>query len=199
MSTTHDRDVPTPTGIVPTEGRGSLPFTLLHGESLVATASWALAEAGAELLDFNADWSSVQSREAALVVHDPLCPLTPVPFLRTAIAAVCSDDAAPHDPGLVVVAVRPVTDTVKTLTGGMVGATVDRSALVAVTSPVVLSAAVVAGLPDWPDLCDLGALVRSLGARFTVSLLEAPALGRRAVDESDVHLLEAFGATATAR
>ena len=41
-------------GVVPVEGRGSMPFALLHGESLVAVASWALGEAGVELLDFTA-------------------------------------------------------------------------------------------------------------------------------------------------
>ena len=44
---------------MPVEGRGSLPFALLHGESLVAVASWALGEAGVELLDFTASWADV--------------------------------------------------------------------------------------------------------------------------------------------
>ena len=34
-----------PLGIVPTDARGSLPFALVHGESLVAAASWADVEA----------------------------------------------------------------------------------------------------------------------------------------------------------
>src|ERR687885_148564 len=49
-------DVPV-VGVVPTDGRGSWPFALLHGESLVAVASWALAEAGVGLADFTASWS----------------------------------------------------------------------------------------------------------------------------------------------
>ena len=65
-------------GWVPVDGRGSMPYALLHGESLVAVASWALGDAGVELLDFTADWADVQARETALVVHDPLCPGTPV-------------------------------------------------------------------------------------------------------------------------
>ena len=38
-----------PIGLVPWEGRGSLPFALVYGESLVATASWAMAAAGVPL------------------------------------------------------------------------------------------------------------------------------------------------------
>ena len=94
-----------PVGVVPVEGRGSLPFALLHGESLVAVASWALGEAGVELLDFTASWADVQARGTALVVHDPLCPGTPADFLREVVAAAAD--------GRVVVGVRPVTDTVQ--------------------------------------------------------------------------------------
>ena len=66
-----------PLGVVPTEGRGSLPFALVHGESLVAAASWALTTAGVELFDYSVSFEAVQDAGQALVVHDPLCPLTP--------------------------------------------------------------------------------------------------------------------------
>jgi 2-C-methyl-D-erythritol 4-phosphate cytidylyltransferase len=189
-------------GVVPTDGRGSLPFALLHNEALVAVASWALGEAGVELLDFTAPWSEVVARGLPLVVHDPLCPGTPVTFLAAAVAESAAS-------GAVVVGVRPVTDTVKHLDGAggghgedgddgtdgdggeMVGETVDRSALVAVASPVVLPAAVVSGLDDWPDLDDVPALVDRLRGAYPVSFLEAPAQARRVADESDVRLLEA--------
>ena len=171
-------------GVVPTEGRGSLPFALLHNEALVAVASWALGEAGVELLDFTAPWSEVVERGLPLVVHDPLCPGTPVHFLRTAVAESAAS-------GAVLVGVRPVTDTVKHLDGGVVGETVDRAALVAVASPVVLPAAVVAGLDDWPDLDDVPAFVDRLRGAYPVTFLEAPAEARRVADESDVRLLEA--------
>jgi 2-C-methyl-D-erythritol 4-phosphate cytidylyltransferase len=187
-------------GVVPTDGRGSLPFALLHNEALVAVASWALGEAGVELLDFTAPWSEVVARGLPLVVHDPLCPATPVTFLAAAVAESAAS-------GAVVVGVRPVTDTVKHLDdvdgsddgdggdggdgGGMVGGTVDRSALVAVASPVVLPAAVVSTLDDWPDLDDVAALVERLRGKYPVSFLEAPAQARRVADESDVRLLEA--------
>jgi 2-C-methyl-D-erythritol 4-phosphate cytidylyltransferase len=75
-----------------------------------------------------------------------------------------------------------------------VGETVDRSGLVALASPVVLPASVVAALPEWPDLTDLPALVASLADRFEVCFVEAPAEGRRIVDESDLRLLAASGA-----
>ncbi len=171
-------------GVVPTDGRGSLPFALLHNESLVAIAAWTVGEAGVELLDFNTPWSAVVDRELPLVVHDPLCPGAPVEFLRAAVDAAAGS-------GAVVVGVRPVTDTVKELADGAVGATVDRSALVAVASPLVLPVAVVAVLDDWPDLDDLPALVDGLRARFPVTFLEAPAEARRIADESDLRLLEA--------
>ena len=171
-------------GVVPTDGRGSLPFALLHNEALVAVASWALGEAGVELLDFTAPWSEVVERGLPLVVHDPLCPGAPVSFLRAAVTESASS-------GAVVAGVRPVTDTVKQLDDGVVGQTVDRAALVAVASPVVLPPAVVAGLDDWPDLDDVPALVDRLREQYPVTFLEAPAEARRVADESDVRLLEA--------
>ena len=183
----HDEhEAPPALGVVPTDGRGSLPFALLYGESLVAVAAWAMGEADVELLDFDAGWPDVQSREGALVVHDPLCPATPVGFLRETVAG------AAHG-GDVVVGVRPVTDTVKEYDGDVVGATVDRDGLVAVASPVVIPPAVVAALEEWPDLDDLPALVATLRESFPVRFVEAPALARRVVDETDLKVLEAHG------
>ena len=185
VSTSDELDGARPLGVVPTEGRGSRPFALLNNESLVAVASWALGEADVELLDFDASWVGVQSRQAMLVVHDPLCPATPVPFLRHAIETAASSHA-------VVVGVRPVTDTVKKLDGDVVGETVPRADLVAVVSPVVLPSGVVAELDAWPCLDDLAELVSSLRVRFPVTYLEAPALARRVADDSDLRLLEAL-------
>ena len=45
---------------MPVEGRGSLPFALVHGESLVAAASWALGEAGVELFDASVTFDQVR-------------------------------------------------------------------------------------------------------------------------------------------
>ncbi len=37
-----------------------MPFALVHGESLVAAASWALTAAGVELFDFSVSFEAVQ-------------------------------------------------------------------------------------------------------------------------------------------
>jgi 2-C-methyl-D-erythritol 4-phosphate cytidylyltransferase len=179
---------PAPVGVVPVEGRGSQPFALLHGESLVAVASWALGDAGVDLLDFTDGWADVRARETALVVHDPLCPGTPSAFLAEAVATAAERD-------VVVVGVRPVTDTVKTTDGEVLGGTVDRAGLLAVTSPVVLPASVVAGLREPPPascLDDLADLVAWLRVGHEVLFVEAPPAGRRVTDESDLRLVEAL-------
>ena len=180
-------DLPEPLGIVPVDGRGSLPFALVHGESLVAAASWALTTAGATLFDYGTSLAGVQDSGQVLVVHDPLCPLTPTAFLEEAIAEATGT-------GAVVVGVRPVTDTVKHYADERLGETVDRDELMCVTSPVVLPAAVVAAL-DHLDLDDLAVLVADLAERFPVRYLPAPPLGRRIVDEADLEALTALSAT----
>jgi 2-C-methyl-D-erythritol 4-phosphate cytidylyltransferase len=174
-------------GWVPVDGRGSMPFALLHGDSLVAVASWALGEAGVELLDFTAVWDDVRNRDAALVVHDPLCPGTPATFLAEALTAAV-------DGAVVVAGVRPVTDTVKVVDAGVLGETVDRAGLLAVASPVVLPAPVVAALTTPPPVEDLADLVASLRVHHEVLFLEAPPQARRVVDESDLRLVEALAA-----
>jgi 2-C-methyl-D-erythritol 4-phosphate cytidylyltransferase len=173
-------------GIVPVSGRGSLPFALVHGEPLIAAASLALQRAGVELVDFNVPWEELRSSGRPVVLHDPLCPLTPPGFVVEAVEAAVG--------GEVVVGVRPVTDTLKQLDGGLVGGTVDRDAHVVVTSPVVLPGEVVAALPEAPDLGDFALLVQRLRASHAVRLLEAPPLARRVAQESDLALLEALSA-----
>jgi 2-C-methyl-D-erythritol 4-phosphate cytidylyltransferase len=124
-----------------------------------------------------------------LVLHDPLCPLTPAAFLVEAIARSARDDE-------VVVGVRPVTDTVKQLRGDQqpdrVGATLDRESRLQVASPIVLPALVLAGLSEAPDLSDFAAFVDVLRAVTTVSWLEAPAAARRISEESEIEVLEAL-------
>jgi len=171
-------------GLVPTDGRGSLPFLLLRGESLVAVASWTLGEAGVQLLDFTLSWADVQAHGADLVVHDPLCAGTPVEFLREAVAAAMD--------GHVVVGVRPVTDTVKHDGSEGLGETADRTGLRAVCYPVVLPAVLVAALSEQPGTDDLADLVVALGSEHPVRYLDAPPSARRVVDASDVRLLEAL-------
>jgi 2-C-methyl-D-erythritol 4-phosphate cytidylyltransferase len=179
-----------PLGLVPVEGRGSLPFALVHGESLVAAASWALGEAEFGLFDATVTFERVRRSGRALVVHDPLCPLTPVEFLRTAAARSSAT-------GAVVVGFRPVTDTVKVLTDGRLGRTVDRTRLRSVTSPIVIPAAVLAQL-DRLDATDFPALVAELAEHAPVEWLEAPPLSRRVREADDLVVLEALSRAAGA-
>ncbi len=171
-------------GIVPLEGRGSLPYALVHGESLVAAASWALTTAGAELFDYDLPHESVRESGRMLVVHDPLCPLTPVSFIEQAILESTRT-------GSVVVGVRPVTDTIREYDGRVLGAACDRDDLICVTSPVVLPAGVVAAL-DRIEVGDLARFVAELARTFPVRYVEAPTLGRRIGEQNELELLEAL-------
>jgi 2-C-methyl-D-erythritol 4-phosphate cytidylyltransferase len=180
-------DEPVPAlGTVVEEGRGSLPFALLHGEALVACATWALGEAGVTPVDLGTDWSGLVASGEAVVLHDSLCPMTPPAFINACVQRA-------YDGQVVVVGSRPVTDTVKVLAGDAVGETVDRTGLVTITSPVVLPPAVVAALDGLPSL-DFAALVADLRDRFPLELLEAPPAGRRVASEGDVRVLEALTA-----
>jgi hypothetical protein len=173
-------------GVVLEQDRGSLPFALVHGEPLVACAAWALGEADVTLVDAGTPWSSVVAGGEPVVLHDPLCPLTPPGFIAGCVAYAA-------ETGQVVVAVRPVTDTVKAVEDGFVGATLDRDGLLQVCSPVVLPAEVVAALMGPPG-SDLFGLVTQLSAEFGVTPVEAPPAARRIQNEDDLRLLEALTA-----
>ena len=175
---------PEPLGVVLEQDRGHLPFALIHGEALVATAAWALGEAGVMLVDAGTTWAGLVDAGEPVVLHDPLCPMTPPDFI-----AACVQRAMDHD--AVVVGVRPVTDTVKVVEDGVVGATIDRSTLVTVASPVVLPPTVVASLERLPAT-GFVELVTVLRARFPVELAEAPPTARRVGSEEDVRVLEAL-------
>ena len=179
-------EIPPTLGSVVEEGRGSLPFALIHGEGLVACAAWALGDAGVTAVDFGTPWEAIVDAGEPFVLHDALCPMTPASFVAQCVNAAVDRDT-------VVVGVRPVTDTVKRLEAGTVGTTVDRDALVAVASPVVLPPRAVAALDGLPSL-DFVELVEALRARFPVELVEAPPAGRRVGSPDDVRLLEALTA-----
>lgn len=151
-------------GVVPTEGRGSMPFALLHGEALVTIASWTVGHAGVELLDFGASWAEVVEREAPLVVHDPLCPAVTVDLVVTAVETC--------------------------LASGAVVAAVLAGDTETVVSPVVLPAGVVAELDEWPDLDDVPAWVASLRQRWPVTFVEAAADARRVRSEDELAVLD---------
>lgn len=170
-------------GVVLDQDRGSLPYALVHGEPLVACAAWALGEAGVTLVDVGTPWSDLVESGQPLVLHDPLCPLTPPDFVAECVAAARD--------GAVVVGVRPVTDTVKVVVDGYAGTTVNRDALVQVASPVVLPAAVVAEFDELPT-SDLTALVAALAPHVPVVTREAPPSARRVGGSDDLRLLEAL-------
>lgn len=171
-------------GWVPLEGRGSLPFALVHGESLVAAASWAVGEAGVQLFDATVTFDQVRASGRPLLVHDPLCPLTPPDFLAEAVQLCVAEDR-------VVVGFRPVTDTVKHREGDLLGATVDRSGLRSITSPVVLPARVLA-VQESLDAANLPALVADLAAHQELVWVEAPPAARRIGSAADIVVLEAL-------
>jgi 2-C-methyl-D-erythritol 4-phosphate cytidylyltransferase len=175
-------------GVVVERDRGSLPFALLHGESLVACAAWALGEAGVQLVDLTTTWDAVKRSGLPLVWHDALCPLTPPDFLAACVRRAIGA-------GAVVAGVLPVTDTVKEVVAGdgspSVGRTLDRDALRRVASPVVLPAAVVAALDDWPS-SDLHVALTGLWRSHEVELVSAPPAARRIRSEEDLPLLEAL-------
>jgi 2-C-methyl-D-erythritol 4-phosphate cytidylyltransferase len=139
------------------------------------------------LVDAGTPWSSLAVADDPVVLHDPLCPLTPPEFLAACVAASVD--------GAVVVGVRPVTDTVKTVADGYVGSTLDREGLLQVVSPVVLPPVVVAALDGLPTT-DLAALVTGLAETYPVTPIEAPVTARRVAGEDDLRLLEALTAAA---
>jgi 2-C-methyl-D-erythritol 4-phosphate cytidylyltransferase len=189
-TTTYDdeSDVQPTLGTVVEEGRGSLPFALIHGEALVTCAVWALGDAGVTPVDLGTEWAGLVDSGEPFVLHDSLCPMTPATFIADCVSRSAASSA-------VVVGVRPVTDTVKAVADGFVGETVDREGLLAVASPVVLPPGVVAALPGLPSL-DFAELVAALAERFPVEYVEAPAAARRVASEDDVALLAALTAPA---
>ena len=137
------------------------------------------------LVDAGIQWSSLALADEPVVLHDPLCPLTPPDFIAACVAAAAD--------GSVVVGVRPVTDTVKTVQDGYVGETVDRDGLLQIVSPVVLPPAVVAELQGLPST-DIAELVSVLAASHQVTTVEGPAAARRVAGEDDLRVLEALTA-----
>jgi 2-C-methyl-D-erythritol 4-phosphate cytidylyltransferase len=164
--------------------RGSLPFTLIHGEALVACASWALDEARVTQVDIATEWSVVADADDPFVLHDSLCPMTPPAFLVDCVSRALEGDC-------VVVGVRPVTDTVKEVAGGVVGDTVDRSTLWAVVSPIVLPARAVPAM-EKISVADFAKVVEELRSDYDVEFVEAPASATRVSSEDDVRLLESL-------
>ncbi len=182
----YEEEPPPALGIVLDRDRGSLPYSLIHGEALVACAAWALGEAGVTPLDSGITWGAVRRADEPVVLHDALCPMTPAGFIASCVRRALADD-------VIVVATRPVTDTIKRVAVGLVGETVDRDGLISIVSPVVLPPSVVVTLAEEPAT-DLVALVATLATDHRVVLVEAPASARRVTSPEEIALLEALTA-----
>ena len=155
-------DAPAALGRIVEEGRGALVFELIHGESLVACAAWALGEARVTAVDLGTAWEDLVDSAKPFVVHDVLCPMTPAAFIAECVARVVES-------GAVVVAV---------------------DAAGVVLSPIVLPASAVAELSALPSL-DFAELVTCLDERFVVDRLLAPPGAARVTSAADVAALEA--------
>ena len=121
--------------------------------------------------------------DAVVAVHDPLCPLTPRAFLARTVAQ--SQEQSPMGPRAAVVAVRPMTDTVKVVRNGQVTQTVDRSGLRVLASPVVLPPGTADRLPETGDV---PAIVTLLRHESEVHLVPAPPLARRVADRTGLEI-----------
>ena len=193
-------------------GRGELPFALLHGSPLYVHAVRALAEVGSRDISVVADqrhledvrrqvarvaprarvvdeavwWREVSADPGSLLVHDPLCPLASAEFLGSV-----AEEAERER--VTMVAIRPVTDTVKTVVDDRIQGTIDRESLAGLIAPLVVTGSVVeaaVAADDPPPLADFGELVTWLRARGRVVLVKGPSLARRVDDTSAVNLLE---------
>ncbi len=120
-----------------------------------------------------------------MLVHDPLCPLVGRDFLREVLASGATD------PDTSVVAYRPVTDTVKNMSGSRITGTVDRETLATVASPVLVAAGTLTR--SGADALPLGtctALTAWVHRHGPVRMLRAPSLARRVDDLASLHLLQ---------
>ena len=135
-------------------------------------------------MDASVPWAALVAEGEPVVLHDALCPMTPPGFIAACVARTAQT-------GAVVVGVRPVTDTVKVGTDGVVGETVDRDGLLAVASPLVLPAEVAATLPKVPT--DLARTLTALvAAGHAVETVPASPEARRVTTPEAVRVLEAL-------
>jgi 2-C-methyl-D-erythritol 4-phosphate cytidylyltransferase len=193
-------------GVVPTVGRSQFCGLKLAGEPLFVHACRTLAgipgvrtslvasDGAAPRLTGLSDvevvgLGDVERRlrfvgDGIVVVHDPLCPLTPAGWVRSMLERAES--------GGVLVAVRPVVDTLKSTRDEIVTGTVDRTELQVLSSPIVAPVAMLVDDPEViPLLADPVALVERLRARYDVELVEAPSAAQRVDDPAGVELLAA--------
>ena len=150
----------------------------------MACAAWALGESEVDIVDASVPWAGLAESGDDVVLHDSLCPMTPPDFIRA-----CVERA--RETGQPVLGVRPVTDTVKVVTDGFVGETVDREGLLAIASPLVIPAEVAAVI-DQPSHDLARAVADLVAAGHPVSTVVAPPEARRVYSLEDVRLLQAL-------
>jgi hypothetical protein len=174
-------------GIVPIAGGQRLALEPLGGRRLVDIAADLLGHLCRSVVVVDArkpDDGALRQQVAAfdrVVIHDPLCPLTPERFLSGVLD---------RPPERVVVAVRPVVDTMKATRDGAIWKTVDRERFRVLASPVVMPASTLAQVDDLVgSLCDLTQLVHALGGIDAVDLVSAPSQSRRVDDLSGLRLI----------
>jgi len=157
-------------GRVLDEGRGSLPYSLVHGEALVAAATWGLTQARVLPLDPRTSTEGVLDTDLPLVLHDSLCPMTPPEFIAACVRRAVDEDV------VVVGTARAIGE------GGAVG----------VASPIVVPAGLVDEVRDLVDDPEVGfvALTASLRERTRVVTEEGPASAARVADAEDLRALE---------
>lgn len=204
-------------GVVPLEGRDSLPFVPLHRDALfvhavrtlldverldgrvvvtadsdqVAAASAVLERADLDVPVQDAHrWWRGLSGSLTVVLHDPLCPLVPARFLSGCLEEPEDRRRSGSERGdrTPLLAFRPVTDTIKTVIDDRIVDTLDRDRFGIVTSPVVFDQEPDGDRPA--STRDFAALAAWLRERGPVRLRKAPSLGRRVDDPSAVNLLE---------
>lgn len=178
----------TPVVVVPPEDACAAVTAMLAAAGLgtrVAVSAARAVEVGGLATAVTAAYPT-SSAPAALLVHDPLCPLTPASHLLAVLDAALAGDGS----WTAAAGVHLVTDTVKTVhldgQGLALGGTVDREALRMVTTPVVVPARSSAGVTAAGGA---PGLVRQLRAHERVALLASPPLARRVHDRSGLDLV----------
>jgi hypothetical protein len=186
------------------DGTHSLALATIRGEVLLRRAVNAAELAGLDVLVVasddvlpdvidlmgnsepvvrSADVSAAVGQVDRLLIHDPLCPLTPPEFLASI--------ATYGDVGITAIGVLAVTDTVKTADRSVVAGTLDRAGLGRIASPLVASGESVTLVSQNPELVlHVPALARRLVAAGRVEFVTAPSTATRVEDESELELLE---------